>query len=95
MDGRLNPQASGSPESTMNGAVISRSSLTGALAQAMQQSGLTLLDWHAPVSDAAMREANAVLSPTQLAALKRLQAEQAMQLQIAPPPPAGFLGGPR
>jgi hypothetical protein len=93
--GRLSPQATGSPAATMNGNSISRNALNGALAQAMQQGGLSLLDWNAPVSDAAIAKAEAVLSPVQLAALKRVQAEQVMQLQLAPPPPPGFLGGSR
>jgi hypothetical protein len=42
-----------------------------------------------------MARAGAVLSPVQIAALKQLQAEQLKQLQLAPPPPAGFVGGPR
>jgi RNA polymerase sigma factor (sigma-70 family) len=92
---RLNPQAQGTPESTMNATPIAPRALQGALAQALQQGGLSLLDWHAPVSDAALAKASSVLSPVQLAALKRVQAEQVTQLQLAPPPPAGFLGGPR
>ena len=92
---RLNPQASDSATSAMNGVVVPPQALHGALAQALQQGGLTLLDWHAPVSDGAIAQAASVLSSPQLAALKQVQAEQLRQLQLAPPPPAGFLGGPR
>jgi hypothetical protein len=91
---RLNPQATDA-QSAMNGTAVAPQALQGALAQALQIGGLTLLDWHAPVSDAAMARAGAVLSPVQIAALKQLQAEQLQQLRVAPPPPAGFVGGPR
>lgn len=91
---RLNPQAADAA-SAMHGTAVAPQALQGALAQALQLGGLTLLDWHAPVSDAALARLGTVLAPGQLAALKQLQAEQLQQLQLAPPPPAGFVGGPR
>jgi hypothetical protein len=39
------------------------------------------------VTDAALTEAEAVLTPTQLAALRRIQAQQVLKFQLAPPPP--------
>ena len=79
----------------MNGTAVGVRALQGALAQALRHGGLTLLDWHAPISDAALAQAAQVLSPAQVAALKQVQAEQIRQLQLTPPPPAGFVGGPR
>jgi hypothetical protein len=40
------------------------------------------------VSDAAIAPAQSVLTPSQLAALKQVQANEAAQLLLAPPPPA-------
>jgi RNA polymerase sigma factor (sigma-70 family) len=85
---RFAPQPTPSPANTMNGTVITPKALVSRAGQVMQQGGMTMLDWTAPVTDAAVTRAEAVLTPTQLAALKRVQAQQVAQIQIAPPPPS-------
>lgn len=47
------------------------------------------LAWSAPVTDAAIERAQAILSPGQIAALRELQAQQAASYKLAPPPPKG------
>jgi hypothetical protein len=59
-----------------------------ALGQSTQQTGMSSLDWRAPVTDAAVARAESILTPTQFAALRQLQAQQVAQYQLAPPPPA-------
>lgn len=83
---RFTPQPVPSPANTMNGTVITQKEAMGRIGQAMQQGGMTMLDWAAPVTDTAIAKAEAVLTPGQLAALKRVQAQQVAQFQIAPPP---------
>ena len=84
---RFTPQSSPSPTSTLNGTFITPQAISGRVGQAMQQGGMNLLDWQAPVTDAAIARAESLLSPAQLAALKQLQAQQVTQIQLAPPPP--------
>ncbi len=84
---RLSPQPTPSPATNMNGTLIDQPTLNNGVAQAMQQGGMNLLDWQAPVSDAALAQAQAVLTPAQFAVLKQVQAQQVAQLQLAPPPP--------
>ncbi|MEO5957801.1 MAG: sigma-70 family RNA polymerase sigma factor [Opitutaceae bacterium] len=85
---RLTPQSTPSPTSTINGTLITPQAMSGRVGQAMQQGGMNLLDWPAPVSDAALARAQAVLTPAQLAALQQVQAQQVTQFQLAPPPPS-------
>lgn len=89
---RFAPQSVPSPANTMNGTVITPKAFISRAGQAMQQGGMTMLDWTAPVTDAAIAKAEAVLTPAQFAALKRVQAQQVAQFQIAPPPPSGSPG---
>jgi RNA polymerase sigma factor (sigma-70 family) len=84
---RFKPEAKPSPTSTLNGTFITTQAIRGRVGQAMQQGGMNLLDWQAPVTDAAIARAESVLSPAQVAALKQLQAQQVTQIQLAPPPP--------
>jgi len=86
---RYSGQPTATPATTMNGTLLTRQMLMSAMGQVAQQSGQSLLEWRAPITDAAVAKAEAVLSPGQLAALKQLQAQQLAQFQIAPPPAAG------
>jgi RNA polymerase sigma factor (sigma-70 family) len=85
---RFAPQAVPSPTATLNGAFITPQMFSGRIGQAMQQGGMNLLDWPAPVTDAALAKAEAILTPGQFAALKQIQAHQLTQFQLAPPPPS-------
>ena len=84
----FNTRGEAAPGNTVNGTVVSQTVYSGRFLQAGQQNGMSLLDWQAPVTDAAVARAQAVLTPVQLAALKQVQANQAMQFQLAPPPGA-------
>jgi hypothetical protein len=66
--------------------------MMSAIGQAMQQGGQTMLDWRAPITDAAITKAETVLTAPQLATLRQMQAQQLAQFQISPPPPAGSPG---
>jgi hypothetical protein len=81
---RLNLKAGSAPGNTVNGTVITQQLHADRLTQALQQGGASPLDWQLPVTDAAIARAHSVLTPTQLAALKQVQAEQAVQFQLAP-----------
>jgi hypothetical protein len=77
-----------SPHNTMGGNfVLTPRSISGRMGQAMQQGGMTALDWQNPITDAALVRAQTILTPTQFAALQRVQAQQVTQFQLAPPPP--------
>jgi hypothetical protein len=82
------PRGGSTPGNTINGTVISQALYQARFVQAGQQGGMSVLDWQAPVTDAAIARASSVLTPAQLAALKQVQASQATQFQLAPPPPA-------
>jgi hypothetical protein len=47
------------------------------------------ISWSAPVTDAAIARAAMVLPPTQVSALRQLQAEQAARYRLAPSVPKG------
>lgn len=47
------------------------------------------LAWSAPITDAALDRAQAVLTPRQIAALRELQAQQAASYKLSPPAPKG------
>ncbi len=85
---RFASQAEPSPGNTLNGTFITPKMLSGRVGQAMQQGGMNLLDWPAPVTDAALAEAAKILTPAQLGALREIQAQQLTQFQLAPPPPS-------
>ena len=85
---RYAPQSTPSPTSTLNGTHIIPQALVARVGQVMQQQGMTMMDWLAPVTDAAVAKAQVVLTPAQLAALKQVQAQQVTQIQLAPPPPS-------
>ena len=85
---RFSGQPRPSPTTTMSGTFITQQALNGRIGQVMQQQGMSLIDWLAPVTDAAIARAQAVLTPAQLAALQHVQAQQVTQIQLAPPPPA-------
>lgn len=91
---RFTPQAEPSPTSTLNGTFITPQALNARVGQAMQQGGMNLMDWLAPVTDAAIARAQTVLAPPQLAMLKQVQAQQVTQFQLAPPPPLSGPGAP-
>jgi len=84
---RYSGQPKPSPTTTMNGTFISQQALKGRVGQVMQQQGMNLMDWQAPVTDAAVARAQTVLTPAQLAVLQQVQAQQVTQIQLAPPPP--------
>ncbi|MES2695649.1 MAG: sigma-70 family RNA polymerase sigma factor, partial [Verrucomicrobiota bacterium] len=84
---RFAPQSTPSPSTTLNGTFVDPLMFKRRMAQAMQQGGMTLLDWAAPVTDAALARAKTVLSPAQYTALQRVQAQQVTQFQLAPTPP--------
>lgn len=70
--------------------VLTPRGLNGRMGQAMQQGGMTMLDWQSPITDAALVRAQSILTPSQFAALKRVQAQQVTEFKLAPPPsPAG------
>ena len=81
----FNRQDPSAPGNTVNGTVISQQLYQARFAQALKDGGTSPLDWQAPVTDAAITRAQSVLTPTQLAALKQVQASQAVQFQLAPP----------
>jgi RNA polymerase sigma factor (sigma-70 family) len=83
----FNPRAESAPGNTINGTVVSQSVYSGRLIQVGQQGGMSVLDWQAPVTDAAIARAQSILTPAQFAALKQMQANQAVLFQLAPPPP--------
>ncbi|MDB6170314.1 MAG: polymerase, sigma-24 subunit, subfamily [Verrucomicrobia bacterium] len=84
---RFTPQATPAPNATMNGTFLTPQDIGRRVAQVMQQQGMNMLDWTAPVTDAALAKARDVLTPVQLAALRQLQAQQLTQIQLAPPLP--------
>jgi len=84
---RFSGQPKPSPTTTMNGTFITPRALSARVGQVMQQQGMTMIDWLAPVTDAAVARAQTVLTPAQLAALQQVQAQQVTQIQLAPPPP--------
>ena len=71
---------------TVAGTFVPVMAYNGAKTQLNLQGGSNLTDWHEPVSDAAVSRAAAVLSATQLAALRQVQEQQVAQLLAAPPP---------
>ncbi len=83
----FNPRAESAPGNTINGTVVSQSVYSGRFIQVGQQGGMSVLDWQAPVTDAAIARAQSILTPAQFAALKQMQANQAVLFQLAPPPP--------
>jgi hypothetical protein len=87
----FNPREGPAPGNRLNGTVISQLQYRARFTQAGQQNGMSVVDWQAPITDAAIERAHSMLTPTQLAALKGLQATQALQFQLAPPPPGGAL----
>jgi RNA polymerase sigma factor (sigma-70 family) len=84
---RFTPQPTPSSGNTLGGTFISPQAFSRRIAQTMQQGGMTMLDFAAPVTDAALERAQAVLTPAQLGVLQQVQAQQAAQFQLAPPPP--------
>jgi RNA polymerase sigma factor (sigma-70 family) len=85
---RYAPQPTPSPRNTIGGTFVGPDAFKARVGQAMQQSGMTMLDWPAPITDAALGQAKAVLSPAQLEVLQQVQAQQLTQFQLAPPAPA-------
>src|SRR5262249_5520646 len=59
---QFNPRAGSAPGNTVNGAVIPQSTYQARVVQAGQQSGISMLDWQAPVTDAAIARAQSVLT---------------------------------
>ncbi len=84
---RFTPQPMPSPGNTLAGTFITPEAFGRRVAQTMQQGGMTMLDWTAPVTDTALERAQTVLAPAQLAVLQQVQAQQAAQFQLAPPRP--------
>lgn len=85
---RFTPRPTPGPTNTLAGTFISPVTFNGRMGQAMQQNGMNQLDWQAPVTDAALDGARAILTPRQFAALQRLQSRQVTEFQLAPPPPS-------
>ena len=83
---RFTPQSSPAPSATLNGNFVDAQAYARRRAQEMQQNGMSNLSWMAPVTDAALGRAETVLTPGQLAALRQVQAQQALQFQLAPLP---------
>lgn len=69
----------------IGGVTITPQVYSAARLQAAQQG--SSLDWNAPITDAAFARAQTVLAPSQMAALREVQAQQTVQLQLAPPLP--------
>ncbi|HVS54161.1 MAG TPA: sigma-70 family RNA polymerase sigma factor [Opitutaceae bacterium] len=85
---RYAPQPTPSPRNTIGGTFVGPDAFKARVGQAMQQGGMTMLDWPAPITDAALTQAGTVLSPDQLAVLRQVQAQQLTQFLLAPPAPA-------
>jgi len=100
---RFREGAASSPHNTLNGVFVSSSTRGGALGQSNLIHGNVMmpgLDWLASITDAAMKRAEAVLSPNQLAELRQLQVQQTIEYRLAPPAPpqpdvATLLGQPK
>jgi RNA polymerase sigma factor (sigma-70 family) len=81
-------QAPGAPTNTMGGISISADAYGGYRARVGDMfRGGSPLDLEAPVTDAAIAQAQTFLSPTQLAVLKDVQAQQLAKIQISRPTP--------
>lgn len=91
---RFAPGPQASPTTTLNGTFIEPVMFQGRMGQAMQQGGMSLMDWSAPITDAALAKAKPLLSPAQFAALQRMQAQQVTQFQLAPLPPGAAKKAP-
>jgi RNA polymerase sigma factor (sigma-70 family) len=75
------------PTNTFNGAFISDATQQASLTESNLTNGnitLPALDWRAPITDAAIARAAGVLTSSQLAALRQLQARQVVQFALAP-----------
>lgn len=86
------PSATPSPANTLTGVPVAPVTVDSALVQSNLLHGdlmMPAISWSAPVTDGAVVRAMAVLSPTQVAALRALQAEQLARLQLAPSLPPG------
>jgi RNA polymerase sigma factor (sigma-70 family) len=81
-------QPTNSGRNTLGGTFVSPDAFKARVGQAMQQGGMNLLDWTAPITDAALAQARTVLSPAQFEVLEQVQAQQLTQFQLAPPAPA-------
>lgn len=82
---RFAPQSSPSPSATLNGTFIDPRTYGRLRVQELGPNGTTGVTWAAPVTDTALSRAGAVLTPVQVAALRQLQAQQALAFQLAPP----------
>jgi hypothetical protein len=86
-DHRYRSAAAPGPTNTLNGAYLSDESRQATLVESNLVNGnitLPALDWRAPITDAAINRAASVLTPSQLAALRQLQARQVVQFALAP-----------
>lgn len=92
-DSRHDGDTKPSPTNTMNGTFVSSESLGAAVQFSNLVTGSLMmpgrLTWAAPITDAAIARAQTILAPTQLQALRQLQAQQVAQYQLAPPTPKG------
>lgn len=91
---RFAPGPKASPTTTLDGTFIELAMFQGRMGQAMQQGGMSLMDWSAPITDAALAKAKPMLSAAQFAALQRMQAQQVTQFQLAPLPPGAAKKAP-
>jgi RNA polymerase sigma factor (sigma-70 family) len=82
-----------SPGNTLGGTFLSPDKIDAAMKLSNLVNGSLImpgrLAWQAPVTDAALAQAQTILSPAQLAALRQLQAEQLANYSLAPPVPKG------
>jgi RNA polymerase sigma factor (sigma-70 family) len=90
---RGSPQGGDAAPMMMAGTAVSRNTISDAKGASNLAHGTVIfpgyLDFAAPITDATLQQAAAVLSAGQLTALRELQAEQLSRYQLIPPAPAG------
>lgn len=87
-ESRHRPEAASEPGNRVNGVVITRQARVARMVQE-SAAGMSTVEQQEPITDAAIARAQAVLTPPQLAVLKQVQARQALEFQVAPPPAFG------
>ncbi len=90
-ENRFDKKSIPSAANTLNGIFIPDQANQAGMGQSNLVNGDIMMpgiDWRAPVTDAAVARAETILVPAQIAALRRMQAQQSAQLLLAPPPPS-------
>jgi RNA polymerase sigma factor (sigma-70 family) len=90
---RGSPQGGDAAPTMIAGTAVSRNTIIAAKGASNLAHGTVIfpgyLDFSAPITDATLQQAAAVLSAGQLTALRELQAEQLARYQLIPPMPTG------